>query len=473
MAEYSEFEEIALDLEEHHGLFSQFWSMGVPRFTRKIPTAAVAFNRKGQYVEFIFNPDFWDQLSYEERKFVICHECLHVMFEHGIRMTNADQKHVANLAMDVVVNHTLIDDFGFSHSDLNSVVQEADAEAGTPEQTLDDVLIWKDKLYEKPDEIADKETFEYYYRKLMERVEEMIKNGQISTDGNGIPISMPGSGSGSPLDHDTIDSHEFMEGQGVSDQEDEADSGARGDEEEIDGQPDRGTEGLEPIPEEVMDDMVDECRRQLNPDENDQMTKAGIGRGDKVYKARLKKMQAVQKWEELVKKWTAAGEIPDDVWVRKSRRHNMLPPDFILPTEYEDENIGGKVNVWFFQDISGSCTRYLDHFYSAARTFPEHFFKLRMFGFDTGVIEVDPKNPNLRAGGGTCFKCIESAIQQKVQEGHAYPDAVFVFTDGCGTYVDPQHPDRWHWFLEGSYQATDYIPKQSKTYQLNDFVKDK
>jgi hypothetical protein len=221
-----------------------------------------------------------------------------------------------------------------------------------------------------------------------------------------------------------------------------------------------------------MDDMVDEIRRQLNPDENQQMTKAGVGHGDKTYKVRFTQKQALQKWEKLVQIWTDSGEAPDDVWTRVGRRHRMLPPDFIMPSEYEDDRENAKVNVWFFQDISGSCTSFLDDFYNAARTFPEHFFKLRMFGFDTGVIEVDPKNPNLRAGGGTCFRCIEAAIQQKMREtGCGYPDAVFVFTDGCGTDVSPQYPDRWHWFLEGDYQSEHNIPRESKTYQLKDFVK--
>jgi hypothetical protein len=464
MATYEEFEDIAPGLERWHGLFSQFWSMGAPRFTEKIPTAAIAFNRKGQYVEFIFNPGFWDKLSATAREFVICHECLHVNLEHGLRMVNAEQKKVANLAMDVVVNHTLIDNFGFSHQDLDCVMVDADPEKGEPAKTLDEILIWKDKLYEDPSKIDDNETFEYYYRKLMERVQEMIDKGQISTDGEGIPISMPGEGS--PLDQDTIDSHEFMEGG-----DPQSADGEPGDE-EIDGKPDKGLEGLESIPEDVMDDMIDEVRRQLNPDENKQMTQAGVGRGDKTYKVRYAKRQALQKWEKLVQMWTASGEAPDDVWTRKHRRHSMLPPEFMMPSEYEDDRENAKVDVWFFQDISGSCTSFLDDFYNAARTFPENFFKLRMFGFDTGVIEVDPKNPNLRAGGGTSFTCIEQAIQDKIrQTGCSHPDAVFVFTDGCGNNVSPQYPDRWHWFLEGHYQSEHNIPRESHKYQLKDFVK--
>ena len=466
MVKYEEFEDIALGLERWHGLFYQFWSMGAPRFTRKIPTAAVAFNKKGQYVEFIFNPDFWDQLNTIEREFVICHECLHVLNEHGIRMTHAEQKMVANIAMDIVNNHTLVNKFKFRREDLTSIVELPDRKTGEAtgkKAALKDILVWKDNIFEKPETIKDNETFEYYYKQLMDYVQELIKQGKISKDGSGIPIKMPGGGTG---EADTIDSHEFLDEAGKGQKNDDD-----GEAEEIDGQPDDGTDGLQPIPDEVIEDIVDSIRKALNADENDQMTQAGIGRGDQIHKVREKRMKALQKWEKLVQIWTAEGERPDDVWTKKARRHAMLPPEFIMPMDEEIDKPNAKVDVWFFQDISGSCTEFLDHFYNASRTFPDNFFKIRMFGFDTGVIEVDPKNPNLREGGGTSFSCIEARIQEIIKATHCrYPDAVFVFTDGCGTPVTPQYPERWYWFLEGSWQSTAYIPKGSTTKQLKDYV---
>jgi hypothetical protein len=460
MATYEEFEDIALGLEKWHGLFYSFWSMGVPRFTRAIPTAAVAFNKKGQYVEFIFNPDFWDQLTPDEREFIICHECLHVINGHGVRMTDAEQKVVANIAMDIVVNHSLIKNFHFKREALTSEV-EFPGKAGGKKAPLKDILVWKDNTFEKPTQIKDEETYEYYYQKLMEQVQQMIKDGKISKDGTGIPIKMPGGGKG---EAGPIDSHEFL---GEGDQK----SKGKDNPSPIDGQKDEGTGGLETIPDELVDDIVDGIRRALNADENSQMTQAGIGRGDQVHKVREKRMKALQKWESLVKIWTAEGERPDDVWTKKARRHNMLPPNFILPMDEEIEKPNAKVDVWFFQDISGSCTDFLDDFYNASRTFPDNFFKIRMFGFDTSVIEVDPKNPNLREGGGTSFTCIEQAIQDKIKETKCrYPDAVFVFSDGCGNQVNPQYPERWYWFLEGHYQQTNCIPKESTIKQLKDFV---
>ena len=185
MANYAEFEEVALGLEKWHGLFYQFWSLGVPIFTDKIPTAGVAFNKKGQYVQFMFNPKFWDNLSHSEREFIICHECLHVLYEHGVRAASHKQPQMANIAMDVVVNHSLEDNFGFDRSMLDSILQEGDADKGIPEKTLGEMLIWKETTFPEPDKIKDEETFEYYYSKIEEIVDEMIANGQMSTDGNG------------------------------------------------------------------------------------------------------------------------------------------------------------------------------------------------------------------------------------------------------------------------------------------------
>ena len=50
-----------------------------------------------------------------------------------------------------------------------------------------------------------------------------------------------------------------------------------------------------------------------------------------------------------------------------------------------------------------------------------------------------------------------------------YPDAIFVITDGDGNHISPEYPDRWYWFLGGSYTTTRYIPPLSKTFMLKDY----
>ena len=87
--------------------------MGKPVFTQDISTAAIKFNKNGDFLEFVFNYDFWKSLDANNKLFVICHEAMHVILNHGHRSKDSENKNAANVAMDIVVNHLLIDRFGF------------------------------------------------------------------------------------------------------------------------------------------------------------------------------------------------------------------------------------------------------------------------------------------------------------------------------------------------------------------------
>src|ERR1700744_3478315 len=88
-----EYFEYARELEDHHALFYAIWQIGKPWFTEIIPTAAVAFDKEGHdCVQFVFNPHFWERLTLYERLFVICHEALHVILNHGFRALNAEDR---------------------------------------------------------------------------------------------------------------------------------------------------------------------------------------------------------------------------------------------------------------------------------------------------------------------------------------------------------------------------------------------
>jgi len=145
-----EWHEISTDLENHHALFYQCWMMGRPFFTDRIETAAVRFNHEGEFIEFLFNPQFWQFLTHYERLFVIAHECLHVILKHGLRTINRTDPEGVNAALDVVVNHTLVRSFGF---DRNKIRDNED-------------LCWVDTIYPHHETIPLDESFEYYYRLL-------------------------------------------------------------------------------------------------------------------------------------------------------------------------------------------------------------------------------------------------------------------------------------------------------------------
>ena len=113
--------EISYSLEPHHAVFYKVWQMGKPVFDESIDTAAVQFDQEGKFVLFRFNPNFWSKLNLYNKLFVICHEALHIVLNHGIRTKDAGMNAQAvNVALDVVVNHTLIRNFGFDCSMIDN-----------------------------------------------------------------------------------------------------------------------------------------------------------------------------------------------------------------------------------------------------------------------------------------------------------------------------------------------------------------
>lgn len=148
MIETEQFLEISRSLEKHHGLFYLLWEMGKPSFTNTVETAGVQFNKDGNHVAFLFNINFWNSLSEYERTFIICHECLHISLNHGVRAKDAKNYQASNVAMDIVVNHILVNKFGFDRSKIS--------------KELDKKLCWTDTVFPGK-KINSDQNFEYYY----------------------------------------------------------------------------------------------------------------------------------------------------------------------------------------------------------------------------------------------------------------------------------------------------------------------
>lgn len=112
-ADREEFAALARRLEARHDLFAAVWEMGRPEFSDEISTACVEFSSTGEWVRFLFNPDYWRSLDQCMRDFVVCHEVLHVVLAHGVRTTHLTARLRANIAADLVVNHLLVDRYEF------------------------------------------------------------------------------------------------------------------------------------------------------------------------------------------------------------------------------------------------------------------------------------------------------------------------------------------------------------------------
>lgn len=71
-------------------------------FDEKIPTAATDGTR------ILFNPKFFEEMTFKNKVFVLSHECLHMLFEHlDIAKLGTKDPEIFNYATDSVVNATL------------------------------------------------------------------------------------------------------------------------------------------------------------------------------------------------------------------------------------------------------------------------------------------------------------------------------------------------------------------------------
>jgi predicted metal-dependent peptidase len=167
-------------------------------------------------------------------------------------------------------------------------------------------------------------------------------------------------------------------------------------------------------------------------------------------------------WNKILFELTESKK-PKDMWNRPPRKLMSVYPDVILPMLEDQE----KEEIFFAIDCSGSIDRAaLSLFVDVVKNTPKHF-QIKAITFDTQCYEYDIKKGNQpRGGGGTAFDIIEQYIQDNFKK---YPKAVFVLTDGEGSPVNPQHPNKWCWLLYG-YCSKHYIGKM-KSFNIKEVLK--
>lgn len=414
----AEWKEICLSLLDHHSLFYKIGEIGKPILTDTIPTACVTFDKSGQFINFLFNTSFWKKSSLYEKLFVICHECLHVILNHGLRFKDSLNPMSANIAMDIIVNHTLVNRFGFVREQISGHEE----------------LCWVDTIFKdlkvNDSLISDDETAEFYLNILNKNAKKLNLNN-----------------------YKLVDSHDFDESSkeffknldaNLSDQE---------------------KENIRKFYEKHKDQKAgDKTGGQLHFANTQKVT------------VKRKWESVIQKWAKRLLSHT---EKNCDQWARKHRRFSMLDQNLFLPSEMEIEDLdfdNKKIQVYFYLDTSGSCWHLKDRFFAAAESLPKKYFEIRLFCFDTEVTETDLKSKKMYGGGGTKFDILEKNIQKIMKEEKTkYADAVFVITDLYGNLIKSQHPERWYWFADGHDTMIDklskeYLQPECKVFKLSDFV---
>ena len=416
----SEWQDICMALLDHHSLFYKIGEMGRPILTDTIPTACVTFDKSGKYINFLFNPDFWASCDFYKKLFVVAHKALHIILNHGKRFKDSQNPQISNVAIDIVVNHSLINRFGFVRENIEGHEE----------------LCWVDTIFKDKktngQEISQDESAEYYLN--------LINRNQKNTNIKLVKL---------------IDEHNF---------EDTSDE----------------------IFDILNQELSDEEKKSLKNfcEKHSKNKEAGVASGNGLHFAVKDKVIVKKPWESVIQKWAKRRlmNIDNDVeqWAKRHRRFTGLDSNLFLPSDCEIEDLTfdkRKIVVHFYLDTSGSCWNLKDRFFSAAESLPKKYFDIRLFCFDTSVVETSLETRKMHGGGGTRFDIIENNIQKIIKEENiTYPDAVFVITDLYGNKVNPQHPENWFWFVDGVTDSiikklqTEYLHSASKVYKLNDFV---
>jgi predicted metal-dependent peptidase len=404
----AEFSKIARLMQTHHSLFYEMWNIGKPVFDESIPTACIQFNKEGEQIQFRINPTFWESQTDVQKCFVIGHESLHGVCNHGIR-ANVKIDANANRAMDLVVNHLLVNGFGF-------VREECDPE---------NKYCWIDTvLKDCPVPVRENESFEYYLRLVNKYANNCTQ--------------------------ELVDFHELM-----------------GDASEV------LKHLGEALSEETKEQLKEMIKKHMPKNIDDPQKGDGAGGMEylvpsKKPKRKKKWETVIKKW---MKKVLSIRDKDIYQWARINRRFSILDGEMKIPSEMEMEDHfqdDRRILVWFFQDTSGSCSGFMDRFFAAAESLPPDRFEVKMHCFDTAVYETDLKSRKLYGFGGTTFTCIEAHIQSYCAQHHCpYPTAVFVVTDGAGNVVHPEKPKNWYWFLSSANYSC--IPAASSKFLLENY----
>lgn len=432
---YEEFCSIATGLEMCHSIFYSLWDIVRPYYSYEVPTASVRFDPNGKFISMKINPDYWNQMDEYSRLFLVAHEMTHIILYHGYRAKDLDRGYakIANIAMDLCVNHMLVDSFGFHRELINNEKN----------------LCWLDTVFEPEDMPKEYLTFEGYFNLLKKLAKEIPGNITLA------------------------DSHDGLE----TFDEDNSDSGLS---KEI------AKAILKNNSKEEIKDFLNKIKenRETDPTPNKENRSFGeVGEppivGVLATILRLKNVKIKPKWESVIKKWTSfiLAEKEEYQWVLEDRRFSIVNRDAstIVPQMNNSiEKVYEKIDIWFFLDTSGSCDHLRERFLKAALSLNPKKFTVRLFSRTTVAQEILPGEVmTMNVSGSDRFQCMEDKIHEylKLKKIKEYPHAIFHITDGhdCDPHImTPLYPERWHFFLTpGRY--TGRLPPKVNVYNLEDY----
>jgi predicted metal-dependent peptidase len=430
-------------IASHDIIFQTFWCIGKPIFTNSIKTAAVGFDKVGKVIYLIINPDFWDSLNITNKVFVICHEALHVILNHGKRGNEYPDQKMVNFAQDIVINEMLVYSFGFNKFEITNWDKYCFVETVfTSEEIIEHKIHTKGSFH--------------YYMHLMEKQKDQNK------------------------DLECVDQHGSMKGDPAKDDSSNPQTEKTKEEQEIENlikaAQEHMNEAANTIKEEI-DPMISEVEKydfaqKIKIDFEGEPSGAGCTPMGALITSNQFYVKKKKKWEHIVKKhlksMTRYETVEVDSWISRKRSHSCLSPELMIEGAWSQEKaVKEKYRVVFFLDSSGSCLHHAKRFVTMLQSIPDDSFHIEAYAFDNHLYPIDLKTGQVRGGGGTYFTILDKRIREITAKSR-HPDAVFVLSDGDGDIFHPEKPKLWHWILTPRHSLR-YIPKESQKHDMANF----
>ena len=403
----NEIKKLAEELEPYSGIYKAFWNqIDTIVETYSIPTAAIEFSNVGDPVCMHINPDYWNTLNTEHKKFILMHECLHVVFIHGIRgmaeYYSTISPTLINIATDITINHYIRDTLKFDVSSFDY-----------------SKYIWIENTKFTIGHVEKNRDFQYYLSILQK--------------------------SGNPSSGSTVDIHKDITGKNTSTSTDYSIG-------------------------QIVKDAINSAGKESTiclPGQLGESTSRqyGIEPGNQAVDIFVKAVTS-KIWNSLmIKNRTRQRRSSrEDIdfttsWIKENRRSSCLEHSLMLPREVDDLVEVSPVRFAMYIDVSGSCSMYVEPFTKLVKSVPAHKFDFSCYGFDTKVYDIDHRAKVVRipGGGGTNIGAVISHANQLPR----FPDVIVVITDGEGSLnPTPKHPERYKWMLTSNH-TTHYIKSNS------------
>lgn len=438
---------IKREVSQCHSLYQALYNLAEIKFSDTVSTAAVSFDKQGNFLNMIINPTFWNSHNINGKKFIILHELSHVIYDHGKRALALDlDLTLSNIAQDIFINHHLDNHFNIQR------------------ETFDwKKYCWVETCFPNEKDVPTNRSFEYYYQKLLKQPQppdnfpSLLGNHSDPSEDKNENNSGKGSAPSEDIEEDLSDDNSILE-------------------DILENNPDI-LPSLEKFEKEF--GHIDK-KNPINftPPSG---TESDFSETKKI------EFEEPSNYDKFIKTLLPPKKPPPqsgihDTWVGSSRRYASFledNPNLHLPTAREfrkGREKEDKKNIWIFIDVSGSCHWMLNTFSSIVKDLTEHpKINCRAFGFGDTCKEIDTDRLeyiSFSHGNNGGFDCIERRIIQTINtEDISYPDNVVVLSDGYVSFVHPENvknPKAWVMLISTASNIKESTPPGGKGIHFNE-----